>query len=188
MNLNPEKTAVIVVDMQNCFAHEDGSLYSPASETIIEDIEQFLESNPDEILTVYTRDTHTKQQFDEMTNYDEFDRGGEHAIDGSWGHKIVNGISTMQSDFILDKSTYDAFYNTNLDCMLQERDIDSVIICGTLANVCVMHTASSAALNDYQTIVLEDLVGYIEETDKDYALDHIDWLFGSVKNTTEISF
>lgn len=188
MNVDPTQTAIIVVDMQNCFAHEDGALYAPPSGDVIGDIQEFVESAPEEVTVVYTRDTHTQEQFEENDNYDEFDRWGEHAVDGTWGHHIVEGLSTMESDVIIDKPTYDAFHNTELDAILQENNINNVLVCGTLANVCVLHTASSAALNDYRATVLEDLVGYIEEDDKEYALDHTEWLFGSVEPAQNIEF
>lgn len=84
---------------------------------------------------------------------------------------------------MLEKNTYDAFYDTYLDDYLSEIGINKVIVIGTLANVCVLHTASSAALNDYQVEVLEDMVGYIKEEDKEYALNHVDWLFGDVEKS-----
>lgn len=183
-----ENTAVIVVDMQNSFAHEDGSLYAPPSEEVIEDIEEFVESmraNGSPI--VFTKDTHTEEQFEELEHYDEFDRWGEHAVENTFGHEIVDDLTVGENDRVIEKDTYDAFHNTYLDEELSNRGVENVIVVGTLANVCVMHTASSAALNDYNTIVVEDLVGYIEEDDKEYALEHVDWLFGSVVNSDEVT-
>jgi nicotinamidase-related amidase len=101
------------------------------------------------------------------------------------GHNIANGLNVEKDDFVVEKQTYDAFTNDDFDKILEDEDIDNVVLVGTLVNVCVMHTASSAALNDYRAIVLEDLVGYIEESDKEYALQHIDWLFGEVKNSDD---
>lgn len=182
-----ENTAVIVVDMQNSFAHEDGSLYAPPSENVIEPIEQFVQTMRDNRSpVVFTKDTHTEEQFEDLDHYDEFDRWGEHAIDGTFEHEIVDGLTVEDSDRVIEKGTYDAFHNTALEGELTNRGVDNVIVVGTLANVCVMHTASSAALNDYNTIVVEDLVGYIEESDKEYALEHVDWLFGNVLDSEEV--
>lgn len=182
-----ENTAVIVVDMQNSFAHEDGSLYAPPSENVIGDIEEFVQymrtrGSP----IIFTKDTHTNEQFEELDHYNEFDRWGEHAVQGTSEHEIVDGLTIEDTDSVIEKRTYDAFHNTSLDEDLENYGIDTVIVVGTLANVCVLHTASSAALNDYNTVVVEDLVGYIEESDKEYALEHVDWLFGNVLNTEQV--
>jgi nicotinamidase-related amidase len=182
-----ENTAVIVVDMQNSFAYEDGSLYAPPSENVIGDIEEFVQ----EMRTrgspiIFTKDTHTDEQFEDLDHYDEFERWGEHAVRGTFEHEIVDGLTVTENDRVIEKSTYDAFHNTSLEGELTNRGVENVIVVGTLANVCVLHTASSAALNDYNTIVVEDLVGYIEESDKEYALEHVDWLFGTVLSTDQV--
>lgn len=182
-----ENTAVIVVDMQNSFAHQDGSLYAPPSEAVIDSIEEFvatMRAGGSQI--IFTQDTHTEEQFEELENYDEFERWGEHAVQGSFEHEIVDGLTVGEDDLVVEKGTYDAFHNTSLDEELTNRGVSNVIVVGTLANVCVLHTASSAALNDYNTVVVEDLVGYIEEGDKEYALEHVDWLFGEVRYAEEV--
>lgn len=185
MELN--NTAIVVVDMQKCFANPEGSLYSPASEEIIGDLNEFVDYCRDNGSTIiYTKDTHTEEQFENLDNYDEFDRWGEHAIKGSWEHNLVDGLDIEEEDFVVNKNTYDAFMNDNFQNILEENNVDNVIVVGTLVNVCVMHTASSAALNDYKAVVLEDLVGYIKEDHKDYALEHIDWLFGQVMGSDEV--
>lgn len=190
MILNANNTAVLVIDMQKCFAHEDGNLYSEASEQVIPDIVSFIEDAKDAgVLLGYTRDTHPQDQFEELDNYNEFDRWGEHAVPTTEEHNIVEEIAAIEPDIEpIDKNTYDAFYETDLAETLTENNIENVIVIGTLANVCVMHTASSAALNDFNTIVLEDLVGYITEDDKEYALEHVDWLFGNVVKSDSLEF
>lgn len=185
-----EQTAVVVIDMQNCFAHEDGRLYAPPSGEVISPIAEFVENARDSgAEIIYTQDTHTLEQFEEkFEHYDEFDRWGEHAVEGSWGHEIVSQLTPDQDDYVLQKETYDAFHNTNLHSELQSKNIEQVLFVGTLANVCVMHSASSAALRDYDSIVVEDLVGYLEESDKQYALDHVDWLFGRTVESESVVF
>ena len=62
------------------------------------------------------------------------------------------------------------------------------MICGTLANVCVLHTASSAGLRDFRPVLLEDAVGCIEDDHREYALEHADFLFGEVTPLDEVEF
>jgi len=70
--------------------------------------------------------------------------------------------------------------------MLQQRGIEEVVICGTLVNVCVQETASTASLLGYDVYVVEDSVGYLNEEQKQRALDHIDFLIGDVVTTLEL--
>ncbi|MFB6087159.1 MAG: cysteine hydrolase family protein, partial [Haloarculaceae archaeon] len=117
-----------------------------------------------------------------------FDRWGEHVLEGSWEAEIVADLDPREGEPIVEKRTYDAFYRTQLEGWLESHGIDDLVVCGTLANVCVLHTASSAGLRDYRPILVEDAVGFIEEDHREYALDHADFLFGEVESREEIEF
>jgi nicotinamidase-related amidase len=189
MNVDPDRTAVVVVDMQNGFCHPDGSLYAPNSEAAIEPVTEVVEdARAVDIPVVFTRDVHPPEQFDENHYYDEFDRWGEHVVEGSWDAELVEELRPREDEPVVVKHTYDAFYQTELEGWLESHNVDDLVICGTLANVCVLHTAGSAGLRDYRPILLEDAVGCIEEDHREYALEHADWLFGEVHPREAIEF
>jgi len=186
---DPERTAVVVVDMQNGFCHPDGSLHAPASEAVIDDVADLIEDARDVgAQIVYTRDVHPPEQFEDAHYYDEFDRWGEHVVEGGWEAEIVEDLDVREGDHVVEKHTYDAFYETELDGWLTAHGVDDLLVCGTLANVCVLHTAGSAGLRDYRPVLVEDAIGAIEEDHKEYALEHADWLFGEVATREEITF
>ncbi|WP_336021572.1 cysteine hydrolase family protein [Halobellus salinisoli] len=186
---DPDRTAVVVVDMQNGFCHPDGSLHAPASEAVIDDVTDLVDDARDAgARIVYTRDVHPPEQFDEAHYYDEFARWGEHVVENSWEAELVDELDVREGDHVVEKHTYDAFYETELDGWLSARGVDDLLVCGTLANVCVLHTAGSAGLRDYRPVLIEDAIGAIEEAHKEYALDHADWLFGEVATRDDIAF
>ncbi len=179
MELDPTRTAVVVVDMQNAFCHPDGSLYAPDSEAAIEPVSTLVDRAHDAgASVVYTRDVHPPEQFDDAHYYDEFERWGEHVLEGSWDAELVDALDPQPTDHVVEKHTYDAFQQTELDGYLSARGIDDLLFCGTLANVCVLHSAGSAGLRDYRPIIVEDALGYLEADHRDYAVEHADWLFG----------
>ena len=189
MNLDPASTAVVVVDMQNGFCHPEGSLYAPGSENAIEPCASLVDRAREAgVPVVYTRDVHPPEQFEDAHYYDEFDRWGEHVVEGSWEAEIVDGLDVAEEDLVVVKHTYDAFYQTELEGWLDAHNIDNLVFGGTLANVCVLHTAGSAGLRDYRPVLVEDAIGFIEEDDREYALDHAGWLFGEVSQLDEIEF
>ncbi|MFB6170728.1 MAG: cysteine hydrolase family protein [Haloarculaceae archaeon] len=188
MNVDPERTALVVVDMQNGFCHPDGSLYAPASERVVEDVAALVDRAREAgVRVVYTRDVHPPGQFEGNHYYDEFERWGEHVVEGSWEAELVDDLEVREDDHVVEKHTYDAFYRTDLEGWLDARGIDDLLICGTLANVCVLHTAGSAGLRDFRPVLVADTVGYIEEDHREYALDHADWLFGEVVERTDLA-
>ncbi|WP_247005851.1 cysteine hydrolase family protein [Halorientalis litorea] len=189
MEFDTDSTAVVVVDMQNGFCHPDGSLYAPESEAAIDPVVSLVERAHDAgVRVVYTRDVHPPEQFEDAHYYDEFERWGEHVTEGSWEAELVADLPVGEDDHVVEKHTYDAFHGTELDGWLSARGIDDLVICGTLANVCVLHTAGSAGLRDYRPVLVEDAIGYIEEAHREYALDHADWLFGEVTAREAVQF
>ncbi|WP_122088340.1 cysteine hydrolase family protein [Halalkalicoccus subterraneus] len=189
MEFDPESTVLIVVDMQNGFCHEEGSLYAPASGAAIDPVGEVIETVREAGAQVlYTRDVHPPGQFDGNHYYDEFDRWGEHVLEGSWEAEIVAELAPDEEDHVVEKHTYDAFHDTELEGWLRARGIDDLLICGTLANVCVLHTAGSAGLRDFRPVVIEDSLGYIEEDHREYAVEHSEWLFGEAMRRADIEF
>ncbi|APX97907.1 cysteine hydrolase family protein [Natronorubrum daqingense] len=189
MHLEPANTAVVVVDMQNGFCHPEGSLYAPGSESVIEPIATLVDrAREADTQVIFTRDVHPPEQFEDTHYYDEFEQWGEHVLEGSWEAEIVDGLSVEDDDYVLEKHTYDAFYNTELEGWLNARGIHDLVICGTLANVCVLHTGGSAGLRDFRPIMVEDCIGSIEDDHKEYALEHADWLFGEVVESEDLEF
>ncbi len=189
MNLEPDTTAVVVVDMQNGFCHPDGSLYAPGSEAVIEPIAELVERAREAGATiVYTRDVHPPEQFEDTHYYDEFERWGEHVLEGSWEAEIVEELPAEEADLIVEKHTYDAFHETELEGWLNARGIRDLVLCGTLANVCVLHTAGSAGLRDFRPLLVHDCIGAIEDDHHEYALEHADFLFGEVVESDDLEF
>ncbi len=189
MRLDPNETAVVVVDMQNGFCHPDGSLYAPNSEAVIPPCVDLVSAAREAgAPVIYTRDVHPPEQFEDAHYYDEFDRWGEHVLEGSWDAELVEELEPRDSELVIVKHTYDAFYQTQLEGYLESHGINDLVVCGTLANVCVLHTAGSAGLRDYRPIIVEDTVGSIEAEHREYAVDHADWLFGEVHPRSAIEF
>jgi nicotinamidase-related amidase len=189
MEFDATRTAVVVVDMQNGFCHPDGSLYAPASEAAVEDVSEVVSRAREAgARVVWTRDVHPPEQFEDAHYYDEFDRWGEHVLEGSWEAELHGDLDVRDGDHVVEKHTYDAFHETELHGWLAARGVADLLICGTLANVCVLHTAGSAGLRDYRPVLVEDALGAIEDAHREYAVDHADWLFGEVTTVEGIAF
>jgi len=189
MQYDPERTAVVVVDMQNGFCHPDGSLYAPPSEAAIDPVDEVIGTARDAGARVlFTRDVHPPEQFADAHYYDEFERWGEHVVEGTWDAELHDELDVREDDHVVEKHTYDAFYETELAGWLRARGVDDLLICGTLANVCVLHTAGSAGLRDFRPVVVEDALGFLEADHRDYAVEHADWLFGETTTVDAIAF
>ena len=78
---------------------------------------------------------------------------------------------------MLRKVRYDAFYGTPLDHLLRLWGIDTLVICGTVANICVHYTAASAALRWYDVVIPRDAVSALDPFDLESSLRQTVFLF-----------
>lgn len=80
---------------------------------------------------------------------------------GTWGSELVDPIKRLAAERcakIIEKHTFDAFFETELRAFLRFTQIDTLYVAGVETNVCVLFTALSALTNGFATVILEDCV------------------------------
>jgi nicotinamidase-related amidase len=181
VRVDPATTALVVVDMQNDFVKEGGNLVVPDAEGTIPAIEGLLGlARESGMKVVFTQDTHA-------VGDPEWDIWPEHVQEGSWGWKIVDELSPREDEFVVRKVRYDAFYGTHLDHFLRLWGVDTLILCGTVANICVHYTAASAALRWYRVIVPKDATSALDPFDLESSLRQTAFLFnGTITHSDAI--
>ena len=171
VRLDPARTALVVVDMQNDFVKEGGTLRVPDAEDTIPRIRELLESARESgTRVVFSQDTHTDGD-------PEWEIWPEHARDGSWGHRIVDELAPRGDEVVIRKVRYDAFYGTHLDHFLRLWGVRTLVICGTVANICVHYTAASAALRWYDVVIPRDATSALDPFDLESSLRQTAFLF-----------
>jgi nicotinamidase-related amidase len=81
---------------------------------------------------------------------------------GTWGSELVEPIKRLAADRgakIVEKHTFDAFFETELRGFLRFQRIETLYVAGVETNICVLCTALSALTNGFATVILEDCVG-----------------------------
>jgi nicotinamidase-related amidase len=168
--LDPKTTALVVVDMQNDFVADGGSLQVPDAAATVPLIAGLIRRfRATGARVVFTQDTHRDGD-------PEFRIWPVHALEGTLGWEIVEALTPLPEDTVLRKPRYDAFYGTPLDHLLRQWGVQTLVICGTVANICVHYTASSAALRWYDVVIPRDAIS---------ALDPFD-LAASLRQTTSL--
>ena len=181
--LSAEKTAVLVVDMQNDFVHPRGKLFVPEAAKTVDAIKRLLERAREAgALVVYTQDWHTRDDY-------EFAIWGEHAVEGTWGAEVVEELKPREGDVIIKKLRYDPFFGTPLDHILRLKKIETLVVTGTVANICVLHAVGTASLLGYRVVVPIDCISALTDFDKHAALRQIDFLYrGTLTKSEHIEF
>ncbi len=89
----------------------------------------------------------------------------------------MDELKPHEDEVIISKVRYDAFYGTHLDHFLRIWDVDTLIICGTVANICVHYTAASAALRWYEVVIPRDATSALDPFDLESSLRQTSFLF-----------
>ncbi|NHJ49156.1 MAG: cysteine hydrolase [Asgard group archaeon] len=158
---NPTKTALLIVDMQNYFTDSNLSTYIPSSKTIINPIkelrEKFHSMELPVIITKYGLPD-TIESDNMMNNW----WGG--ALKLSDNKADIHPMIKDDWSIVIEKSSYDSFYQTELESILQEHEIIQLVIVGLVTHLCVESTARSAFQRNYQVFLpIDCMASYTEE-------------------------
>lgn len=88
----------------------------------------------------------------------ELELWGEHGIVGTSGSRPLDELGLQEGDIVIEKRRYDSFFQTDLDLTLRELGIDTLIVVGADANICVLQTLAGAYFRNYRSIVPADAV------------------------------
>jgi biuret amidohydrolase len=86
-------------------------------------------------------------------------------VDGTKGVEIFSGLAPAAGEHIIKKHRYSAFFGTDLDLILREWGITTVIISGTTTENCCHATARDAMFNNYKVVFLSDATGSFDYPD-----------------------
>ena len=179
VTVQPRTTALIVVDMQNDFVKPGGALVIETAAATIPAIQRLLaQARAKGMKVFFTQDTHEEGDI-------EFPIWGPHVLRGTWSWQIVDELAPRPGERVIEKLRYDGFFGTPLDHELRLAGIQSVIVCGTVANICVLHTAGSAALRGYRVVLLIDAISAITPFDQQATIRQVHFLYRGVITTTE---
>jgi len=171
----PSTTALVIIDMQRDFVDAGGfgevlgndvSLLRKA----IAPTKRVLDAARERgLLVIHTREGHRPDLADLpeakklrgrlKTGIGDPGPMGRILVRGEYGHDIIDELKPAPGEPVVDKPGKGAFYATDLDSMLHNRGIRSLVVCGVTTEVCVNTTVREANDRGYDCLVLEDCVG-----------------------------
>lgn len=197
-DLNLDRTAVIIVDMQNVFCKPEGALYVPKTVDIIDNIKQLSEAaRAAKMPVIYLRHIVRGDGSDSGRMKDMYPNTDEILKRGTDGVEVIDELAPFPGDIIVDKLFYSGFHDTDLDTILRIHDVNTVIICGTVTNVCCETTVRDAAHREYKVVFLSDGNAAMDYPDLGWGpvsadeiqrltLTTIAYEFGQVASTNDI--
>ncbi|HUS12504.1 MAG TPA: isochorismatase family cysteine hydrolase [Pyrinomonadaceae bacterium] len=170
--IEPQKTAMIVVDMQNDFVSVGAAMETPAARAVVPKIAEALNiCRGAQIKVIYTAHVHRPDGCD-MGLFDDMhppiaDRVA--LVDGTPGVEIYSQLAPAVGEHVIKKHRYSGFFGTDLDIILREWGVDTVIISGTTTENCCSATARDAMFRNYRVVFLSDATATYDYPDRGFG-------------------
>jgi ureidoacrylate peracid hydrolase len=188
VNLEPKKTALLIIDMQNEFVAPGACLQVPGADLLATKMNSFADTmrkrgHP----IIWVRFAVPKVvpygKSTQKLNLSDI----HHGVNMEIFPKLV----LAEEDLVVDKMRSSAFYATSLEVSLRSLGIENLIIAGVTTHMCVLSTCFDAVFRDFEIYVLSDLTACLEfkrngitvrtgEEMHNFALDLISYGLGSV--------
>lgn len=170
--MNNNKTAVLVVDMLNDFV--TGALKCDRGLAIVPNVARLLDAaRKSGVPVIFCNDAHIKGVDHELKLW------GDHAIAGTFGAQVIPELGVCDSDYTVPKRRYSGFFRTDLELLLRELGIDTVVLTGLHTHMCVRHTAADAYCLGYNVVVAADATDSFTKEDYDYGIKYLKEVYGA---------
>jgi ureidoacrylate peracid hydrolase len=192
-NLDPKKTALVVVDLQNAFMLP-GIAHSlcPMAQEIVPNVNRLAQAVRETggavvwIKTTFTEETLTSwSTFYEISRPEQNRKRAEALAAGTKGHELWAGLEVRPDDLIVEKKRFSAFIqgSSNLAEVLCSRGLDTILITGTVTGVCCESTARDGMMCNFKTVMVSDGNAAMTDDDHNASLSNFYLTFGDVMST-----
>ncbi|MGZ4727079.1 MAG: cysteine hydrolase [Acidimicrobiales bacterium] len=195
MAIDPSTTAVVLIEYQNDFTSEGGVLHGAVEEVMtktgmLENTKQMVDAARAAGATVMHAPITFADGYNELSSHPYGILKG--VVDGhafvkdSWGAAIVDDLTPEADDIVIEgKRGLDTFASTNLDFILRNKGIQTLVLGGFLTNCCVESTMRSGYENGYKVITLSDCVAATSVEEHDNALTYDFPMFSEPMTSTD---
>jgi ureidoacrylate peracid hydrolase len=195
MSIDPTTTAVVLIEYQNDFTSDGGVLHG-AVQTVMDKTDMLsntarvVEAARDAGVTVMHAPITFAEGYNELSSHPYgILKGvvdGSAFVKGSWGAAIADEMAPASGDIVIEgKRGLDTFASTNLDFILRNKGITTIVLGGFLTNCCVESTMRTGYENGYKVITLSDCVAATSIEEHDNALTYDYPMFSTPMTASE---
>ncbi|HXS40352.1 MAG TPA: isochorismatase family cysteine hydrolase [Stellaceae bacterium] len=209
MAMNPsgpdiDRSALVIVDMQNDFVHPEGGFAHRARENPEAKIDlpflmgtvPYAKRLADSFRragrpVVYIAHVLKPDYSDAQFPYWRATRGSlsgnrTFITEGTWGAQIIDELKPLPGEHLVVKKGFGGFSNTPLDTILRNLGVTTCVICGVTTCVCVSTTVRGGVEHNYRMILVSDAVAEVHRDTHEAELKTMARVFAEVKTTGEV--
>lgn len=184
VQLDPRRAAVLVVDMINDFCKPGGAMVLPGCEPLWPRQRAVIEAaRAGGAPVIWIHDSHRRN----MRRDREFLKRSPHCVEGTWGVEIIDELGARVDDIHVIKHRYSGFFQTDLDLVLKDMQVDQLIVFGVVTNICVRSTVHDAFFNGYEVVVPRDCCAATGPREHESTLYDIATHFGVVSDAAAVT-
>jgi len=208
LSIAPERTAVVLVDMQNAFASPGGMLdlagidVGPAAQAVanarllvdaaraarIPVIYLVMGYAPDQSNAGGEDSPNPRKELALCLMRERPELRGKLLTYGTWDFQIVDALTPHPGELVILKPRYSGFVGTTLDAELRSRGIRTLLMAGIASNVCVESTLRDAYFREYWPVMIEDATMPAGSPEIQRATVHnVTTFFGWVSTAREVA-
>jgi ureidoacrylate peracid hydrolase len=202
-----ERSALIVVDMQNAFCKKEGLFGSigllaqlKVAAVIRNDIKVIAAARAKGLKIIYLRMGYSPDMADaggpDSPNYwkegslvamrERLEQKGHLLTIGSWDWEVIDELTPHPEDILINKTRYSGFAHTWLNITLRDLQIRNLFFCGLYTNICVESTLRDAYFEEYFPILIKDACGVAgPDSNEQATLWAVNSVFGWVTTVDE---
>jgi nicotinamidase-related amidase len=157
--IDVDRTAVLVIDMQNDFVEEGAPLEFPEGRRVIPAIRKVLDAaRARDMAVVYAAHVHRRGGADMGIHRDLYPpvAAGKALVDGERGVEIHPELAPRPGEPVVKKHRYNSFYATDLEIILRGLGVETVVLTGMTTECCVLGTARGALERGFRSVVVSD--------------------------------
>jgi len=191
-----DRAALLVMDMQNAFCEPSGIMYVQGVENIVQNINKLVEECRGlKIPVFWIRHLNLPDGSDWPLYYNYFtspqlgSRISRELSEDSWGSKLWRKLNVDERrDYFVNKRRYSPFISgsSSLERLLRGMNRDTIILTGVKTNICVESTARDAMMLDFKVIVVSDATAASTEEEHRCSLSTLIQSFADVMSTDEV--
>jgi len=195
----PGRTALVVVDMQRGFLDPGEAMQVPPAREIVAAIQKllsvfrlkrlpvvFTEFVYSESAPVLIGSLHPEHRPAQPGAPRGFGLPSSSCLEGTPSAETVPDLAPWPGEIVVRKRGYDAFAGTSLDTALRARSVTSLVVTGTMTDICVLATVTAALHREYRVTVVEDGVATLWPEIQRASLDIIGRAYGRVVTAKEV--
>ena len=191
ISLEPQKTALIVVDMINAIAKGQGPPYTipPARQAVIESFQRLIaHCRQVGAPIIYCTNERRPDGADAPKTISDImgGSGGNPMAPGSVATQVVDELKPEPEDFLQVKTRFSAFYGTNVESIHRSLGTETILVGGISTQRSVEGTARDAKNRDLQCVVVSDCCTAGEQDVHEMTVNHVLPLLVRVRTTDEV--